>query len=192
MNPAIKITLSLTWAIVLIVWIITGFFAKKVQSQEGRLSRFAQYWLPLLVAIYLLGPGEWFGHTWLRQNFVEHSNLVGIIALCFCIPGGIIAVWSRVQLGRNWSLSVQQKEDHELIQTGIYGVVRHPIYTGLLLLFVGNALIVGDYRAIIAVIIVFVSLWFKLKKEEKVLIETFGEQYRDYRKRTSALIPFLL
>lgn len=64
--------------------------------------------------------------------------------------------------------------------------------TGLLLLFIGNAIIVGDYRAIIAVLLVFVSLWFKLKKEENLLIETFGTEYVEYKNRTKALIPYLL
>lgn len=112
----------------------------------------------------LLGPGEWFGHSWLRENFVEHTNFVGIIGLVISVIGAIIACSSRYLLVKNWSLSVQKKENHQLIQDGIYKIVRHPIYTGLLLLFIGNAIIVGDYRAIIAVLIVFVSLWLKLKK----------------------------
>jgi protein-S-isoprenylcysteine O-methyltransferase Ste14 len=140
----------------------------------------------------LLGPGDWFGHSWLRENFVEHTNLVGTIGLSISIIGAIIACTSRFMLGKNWSLSVQKKEDHQLVQNGIYKIVRHPIYTGLLLLFIGNAIIVGDYRAIIAVIIVFVSFWLKLKKEEKLLTETFGNQYTEYKKRTKALIPYLL
>ena len=95
-------------------------------------------------------------------------------------------------LGKNWSLSVQKKENHELIQAGIYKVVRHPIYTGLLFLFTGNAIIAGDYRAIIAVAIVFIHVWFKLLKEEKLLTEVFGSHYTDYKQRTKALIPFVL
>lgn len=74
----------------------------------------------------------------------------------------------------------------------MYKFVRHPIYTGLLLLFTGNAIIVGDYRAIIAVVIVFVSLWLKLKKEEKLLTETFGAAYEEYKKQTKVLIPYVL
>ena len=95
-------------------------------------------------------------------------------------------------LGKNWSLSVQKKENHELVQNGIYKIIRHPIYTGILLLFVGNTLIVGDYRGILAVMIVFVSFWFKLVKEEKLLLDLFGNQYTVYKNRTKALIPFIL
>lgn len=192
MSEYIKIGIKATWLIVLTYWFISGLNAKKVKHQETFLKRFVQYWLPLIIAILLLGPGDWYGHSWLRENFVEHSNLVGIIGLSISVIGAIIACTSRYRLGKNWSLSVQKKENHQLIQDGIYKVVRHPIYTGLLLLFIGNAIIVGDYRAIIAVLIVFVSLWLKLKKEEKLLTETFGTKYTEYKNRTKALIPYLL
>ena len=192
MSEYIKIGLHLTWLILLNYWLISGFRAKEVKSQESFFSRFFQYWLPLIAAALLLGPGEWFGHSLIRENFVPHSNLVGIIGLSICVSGAVIACWSRYLLGANWSLSVQEKESHELIQQGMYKIVRHPIYTGLLLLFTGNAIIVGDYRGIIAVGIVFISFWWKLKKEEKVLTAIFKDQYTDYQKKTKAIILFVL
>lgn len=192
MSNYIKIGLETSWYIVFAVWLITGFMAKKGESQEPWHLRFLQYWLPLIVAFYLLGPGERFGHSLIRENFVPHNNLVGNIGLAFCILGAFIACWSRYLLGKNWSVSVQKKNNHQLIQNGIYKSIRHPIYTGLLLLFIGNTLIVGDYRGIIAVIIVFVSFWFKLLKEEKLLTEIFGDQYITYKANTKALIPYIL
>lgn len=192
MSEYIKIGLKITWLVVLTYWFISWFGAKKADYQETFFKRFVQYWLPLIIAILLLGPGDWFGHSWLRENFVEHTNLVGVIGLAISVIGAIIACTSRYLLGKNWSLSVQKKENHQLIQDGIYKIVRHPIYTGLLLLFIGNAIIVGDYRAIIAVLIVFVSLWLKLKKEEKLLSEIFGTEYIEYKNQTKALIPYLL
>ena len=192
MNEYIKIGLIATWLIVLTYWLISSLSAKKIVHQESFLTRFIHYWLPLIIAVLLLGPGEWYGHSWLRENFVEHTNLVGTIGLSISIIGALIACISRFTLGKNWSLSIQQKESHVLIMDGIYKYVRHPIYTGLLLLFIGNALIVGDYRAILAVIIVFASFWLKLKKEEKWMMEIFGTKYMEYKNQTSALIPFLL
>lgn len=192
MAEYIKIGLKVTWLVVLIYWFISGLGAKKVEHEETFLKQFVQYWLPLIIAILLLGPGEWYGHSWLRESFIEHTNLVGIIGLSISVIGAVIACTSRYTLGKNWSLSVQRKESHQLIQDGIYKTVRHPIYTGLLFLFIGNAIIVGDYRAIIAVLIVFVSLWLKLKKEEALLTETFGIKYIAYKKQTKALIPYLL
>ena len=192
MSEYIKMGLKIIWLIVLTYWFILGFKSKKVDYQETFFKQFIQYWLPLIIAILLLGPGNWFGHSWLRENFIDHTNLVGSIGLSISIIGAIIACVSRYLLGNNWSLSVQRKESHQLIQNGIYKIVRHPIYTGLLLLFIGNAIIVGDYRAIIAILIVFISLWLKLKREEKLLTETFGTEYTEYKNRTKALIPYLL
>ena len=179
MSEYIKNGLSLTWLVVVLYWSISSFSVKKVEQQESFSKRFLFYWLPLLIAILLLGPGEWFGHSLIRENFVPHTNLVGGVGLSISVIGAFIACWSRYKLGNNWSLSVQKKENHELI-------------TGFLLLFTGNCIIVGDYRGIIAVLIVFFSFWFKIKKEEKLLIETFGEKYSDYKKQTKALIPFLI
>jgi protein-S-isoprenylcysteine O-methyltransferase Ste14 len=192
MHEYIKFGLKLTWIVVLTYWVISGAKAKRPRRQESVLTRFIQYWLPLLAAFLLLGPGEWFGHSWLRENFVPHNNLVGISGLSVSIIGAVVACRSRYILGKNWSLAVQKKEGHELIQHGIYNYIRHPIYSGLLLIFTGHTLIVGDYRGIIALGIVFVSFRMKLMKEEKWLIEIFGDQYTAYKSRTKALIPYLL
>ena len=192
MDERIKLGLRICWIIVILIWISGAIGAKSASQKESFTKRFVLYVLPILIALYLLGPGEWFGHTWLRENFVAHSNLVGIIALVICIIGVIIAVWARFTLGRNWSLSVQLKKDHQLVTNGPYSQIRHPIYTGILLMLVGNVLIVGDYRGFLALAIVFVSFWYKLKKEERWMLENFGEAYRTYYSRTSALFPKIL
>jgi len=192
MSEYIKLAHKLLWTLLLVYWTVSGLQAKKVKDQEPFTRRVLLYWLPLVIAVLLMGPGDWFGRTWLREQFIEHSNLVGAIGISISSIGFVVACWSRYQLGKNWSLSVQEKRDHELIQTGMYRWVRHPIYTGLLLMFVGSSFIVGDYRAIISVAIVFTSFWFKLRKEEVVLSRAFGTQYAEYKRNTKALIPFLI
>jgi len=154
--------------------------------------RLGAYWLPLLVAALLLGPGEWFGHSLLREQFVPHTTLVYSLGLALAAFGAALAILSRRLLGRNWSATVQLKQEHELITAGPYRLVRHPIYTGLLLLFLGNAVMVGDWRGLLAVAIVLVSFWRKLRIEEIWLAEHFGEPYRLYQARTKALIPEVL
>lgn len=192
MSDYIKISLKVLYWIIFIYWSLSALFAKPVQSQEPILKRFVSYWLPIIIALILLGPGKWYGNSFLREKFIEHTDTVGLIGLIVAALGTGVAVWSRILLGRNWSLAVQQKEDHELIKAGPYKLVRHPIYSGLLLLFTGHAIIVGDYRGILAVLIVFLSFWFKLKKEETVLTQTFGDQYLEYKKETKAIVPFVL
>lgn len=187
-----KIALQLAWLLFFIFWIFGAFQTKKANRQESILKRFLWYYFPLIIAGLLLGPGEWFGHTWLRENFVEHTDLVGIIGASIAWLGTLLACWSRFLLGKNWSVSVQLKKDHELIKTGPYKIIRHPIYTAILLLFLGNVIIVGDYRGILALVIVFISLWRKLKLEERWLAENFGENYIQFKAKTQALFPLIL
>jgi len=115
--------------------------------------------------------------------------LVGVLVLA----GGLaFTVWARVILGRNWSGTVTLKEGHELIRSGPYRFVRHPIYTGLLVAFAGSAIARGEWRGLVALAIAFAALWRKLKLEERWLGETFGDAYERYRAEVPALIPFLL
>lgn len=184
--------LRAAWAAVIVYWGWTAFSVKNAEREESVPKRFLAYGLPLIVAVLLLGPGRWYGHSLLRGLFVPHAMPVYSIGLALAAAGAVLAIWSRHLLGSNWSASVQLKEGHELIVAGPYRVIRHPIYTGLLLLFLGSALMVGEWRGLLAVAIVFVSFWYKLKKEEAWMIERFGDAYREYRKKTRALIPAIL
>lgn len=192
MPPFFEHALRITWIAVVGYWLWAARSAKPVQRQEHFAKRLWVYWLPLLIAALLLGPGDWFGHSLLREQFVPHTTFVYSSGLVVAVFGAVLAILSRMLLGRNWSATVQLKQEHELITIGPYRLVRHPIYTGLLLLFLGNAVMVGDWRGLLAVAIVFVSFWRKLRLEEEWLTEHFGEPYRLYQARTKALIPALL
>ncbi|WP_269789726.1 isoprenylcysteine carboxylmethyltransferase family protein [Stenotrophomonas sp. Iso1] len=192
MSAFFKTALMLCWLVLLIYWGWSALRAKPVARNESRLKQLLVYWLPLAIAVFLLGPGHWFGHSWLREQFVPHTTPVFTIALVLSVAGTVVAIWARHQLGRNWSGNVQIKQEHTLITAGPYTWVRHPIYSGLLLLFCGTALMVGDWRGVIAVAIVFASFWFKLRQEECFLAEHFGAPYLDYARRTKLLIPGLL
>lgn len=184
--------LKLCWFALMAYWLWSARRVKASERSEPLIKRLLAYWLPLFVAILLLGPGRWFGHGPLREQFVPHTRIVYSIGLGLCALGVALAIWSRQLLGRNWSGTVELKQGHELIDSGPYRRVRHPIYSGLLLLFLGNAVMVGDWRGLLAVAIVFGSFWYKLKLEERWLSERFGETYAAYRRRTKALIPALL
>lgn len=192
MPPFFEHALRVTWLVVVIYWLWAARSAKATEQQESLAKRLLVYWLPLLVAALLLGPGEWFRHSLLREQFVPHTTIVYSIGLGLAVAGAALAIYSRLMLGRNWSATVQLKRDHELITSGPYRVVRHPIYSGFLLLFLGNAVMVGDWRGLLAVVIVLASFWRKFRLEESWLARHFGEPYRLYQARTKALIPALL
>ena len=192
MPSQFDIGLKLVWLTVLLYWMWSARRVKAPARTEPLLKRLVAYWLPLAIAVLLLGPGEWFGHTLLREQFVPHTTLVYSIGLSLCAVGGLLAIWSRYLLGQNWSGTVQLKQGHELIDSGPYHLIRHPIYSGFLLLFLGNAVMVGDWRGLLAVVIVFVSFWRKSTLEEMWLTQHFGEVYVAYRQRTKALVPAIL
>jgi protein-S-isoprenylcysteine O-methyltransferase Ste14 len=107
------------------------------------------------------------------------------------LAGLLFAVWARQHLGSNWSNAVTIKQSHELITTGPYALVRHPIYTGILTGFLGTAIALSQVRGVIGFILIFVVLWAKLHREEKWMRSEFGETYAAYAHQTSALVPYL-
>jgi protein-S-isoprenylcysteine O-methyltransferase Ste14 len=107
------------------------------------------------------------------------------------LAGLLFSAWARVHLGGNWSGIVTVKEDHELVRSGPYGIVRHPIYSGLLLAVVGSALARGEWRGVVAVVIVFWAFRRKMQTEERWMRERFGNGYQAYSERVPALVPFI-
>ena len=97
----------------------------------------------------------------------------------------------RRALGRNWSAAVRIGEDHELIRSGPYARLRHPIYTGVLFMVIGIAISTAQVHALVALAILFVAYIRKTGLEEAILENQFGSAYDDYRKRSWRLIPFI-
>jgi protein-S-isoprenylcysteine O-methyltransferase Ste14 len=124
---------------------------------------------------------------------IPYSDWNGPLSSILCAAGIAIAIWARTILGRNWSANPTVKEDHELIVSGPYRYVRHPIYTGILLAQFGS-MVVGDGRVRSTLFFAFIAigLHFKSKVEENLMRQTFPDSYPEYRRRTKAIIPFIL
>ena len=108
------------------------------------------------------------------------------------VAGLLFAVWAREHLGRNWSRSVTIKQDHELITTGPYAVVRHPIYTGILAGFLGMAIAISQVRGFLVFVLIFLAFCIKFRMEEQWMRSQFGDAYATYARHTAALVPYLL
>ncbi len=177
------------WGIWAIYWWIAARGVKAVVRRESLASRLGHI-LPLAAAalLFLLpsAPG-WLGERFIRPGAAIYLGGVGLV-----VAGLLLCVWARLVLGGNWSGTVTLKRDHEIVCTGPYRWVRHPIYTGLLVMFLGSAIAEGEWRGLIALVLVFAALWRKLKLEERWLGEHFGAAYAAYRECSSALIPFIL
>jgi protein-S-isoprenylcysteine O-methyltransferase Ste14 len=119
----------------------------------------------------------------------ESDEAAGIAV---CAAGVAFAIWARHTLGRNWSGTPTIKEGHELIETGPYRYVRHPIYTGILIGMVGSGIGSGQAKHLLIIGTALVILWTKLRIEESLMLRQFPQTYPEYMKRTKALIPFVL
>lgn len=182
----------LVWLLFLGYWLWSARRVKPSTRGEPALPRFLKYWLPIIVTIVLMWPTPWYVDTVLGRRFVPSSLWLALAGLLFATAGLLFACWARSILGRNWSAVVQVKQDHELIEKGPYRIVRHPIYTGILLGLSGTALLLGEWRALLGFGIMFVSFWRKLRLEEAWLGEYFGPKYGEYMQRVRSLIPGLL
>ena len=114
-----------------------------------------------------------------------------IIADIVVLAGLIVMIWSRVTLGKNWSANIVLKEGHELITSGPYSFVRHPIYSGLLLMILGVTLYVGSFAWLVLFVLFFIGAYFKAMKEEELMVKQFSQEYNEYRRRVKAIIPFI-
>ena len=164
--------------------------AKPAAQSESWPSRL-MHTVPLAVAFYLLAVTA---TPWpaLNIRFLQFSPAMFWLGAALTAAGLALAVWARLLLGGNWSSNVTIKQDHQLVATGPYRWVRHPIYTGLLLALCGSALTVGEWRGPLAVLVAAASLWRKLRIEETFMGQQFGDAYAAYSRHTAALIPFLL
>ncbi|MEO8442805.1 MAG: isoprenylcysteine carboxylmethyltransferase family protein [Betaproteobacteria bacterium] len=179
--------LWLSWAI---YWSLTSRNVKTTARQESLPSHLSHI-VPLVLAIVLL----WLPSLpvpWLGDRFIPPSAWAFWIGALLTTAGILFTVWARVHLGRNWSAIVTIKQGHEFISSGPYAIVRHPIYSGLLLAFVGSALARGEWRGVVAVLIALAAFWRKLRIEERWMREQFGEQYVAYCRRVAALVPFII
>lgn len=178
------------WLLWLAYWRISAADVKPVQRHESIGSR-AAHLVPLLIAAVLLWLRDDPDGGWLFERFLLRTEATFWIGALLTAAGLGFSAWARVHLGRNWSATVTVKEGHELIHTGPYARLRHPIYTGVLLGFLGTGIAIGEWRAVLALALVIIAFARKLRLEERWMSETFGEEYRRYRARTSALIPFI-
>jgi len=188
MPAAFFLVFPALWLAWLLYWGVAALGAKRTERRESAGSRLLHA-LPLMLAAYLIWADRVPGR-WLNERLLAWRPWQFWIGALLTALGLGFAVWARVQLGRNWSATVTIKQDHELVTSGPYAIVRHPIYTGLLVAFAGSALARGEWRSAAAIVIAWAAIWRKLKLEERWMVERFGERYRAYRERLPALVPF--
>ncbi len=167
------------WIIFIIVWALGVAWTKRTIYRESRAER-ARYWLVLIIGYFLVIKSSALPapFNWLVVPHKTSSSWGGVF---LCVSGLVFG-----------SGVITLKEGHELIERGPYRVVRHPIYTGIIAMLAGTAIALGYLGGLVGFLLVFVSFWVKLKREEDLMLEHFPVQYAAYQRRVKRIIPFLV
>jgi protein-S-isoprenylcysteine O-methyltransferase Ste14 len=178
---ALKITIDIAWIIFWVYWLVSAFGAKEGRGSRRRIPLNGLTALSVVVLVRVFRGG----------SLAVHSPLLGAIGAVVFASGIALAIWARVYLGRNWGMPMTQKAEPELVTSGPYRFVRHPIYSGLLAGVLGTALVTNLIGLIIVAILIG-YFYYCAFVEEKNLATTFPAAYPAYRNSTKMLVPFVL
>jgi len=177
------------WSVFVAYWAISWLRVKRTKTAESLNSRLATI-LPMVLVFELLfsnalrvGP--------LRLRFLPVEDWIVWSGIALTSLGVALAIWARYSIGQYWSARVTLKEGHRVIRSGPYAWVRHPIYTGMLLAAMGTALVIGEWRGVLAVVVMWAAHYRKALREEALLTRELGEEYVSYRRSTGFLFPRL-
>jgi protein-S-isoprenylcysteine O-methyltransferase Ste14 len=171
--------LLIAWGIFWLYWLFAAIGSKRSSSSRSRPLA-----LVVILAVLLL--------RLLRINgFVLHSLAAQVVGIVLFVCGLALAVSARIYLGRNWGMPMTEKDEPELVTSGPYRFVRHPIYSGLLLAILGTALATNLYW-LTALPVLGMYFLYSALVEERLMTAAFPAAYPSYRARTKMLVPFLL
>ncbi|MGA9367369.1 MAG: isoprenylcysteine carboxylmethyltransferase family protein [Steroidobacteraceae bacterium] len=186
--------IGLLWAAFVLCWLLLAQFNKKASTSTPVWAGWRLRFL-IAVAVFILVRFR-------RHAVVSHVAAIGRtlpfhagiteqwLGVGLCLAGFGFAVWARVHIGRNWGMPMSLREGHELVTSGPYAYVRHPIYSGLTLAMIGSAVTAGPLLLVVAPLY-FAYFLFSARSEEKTMLAQFPDAYPAYRRRTKMLIPFV-
>jgi len=175
------------WYIFAAYWAITALQVKRTKAAERSADRLATLVMMVVAFELLFTNGLRVGA--LGRRFLPSAAWISWAGVGITILGVAVAIWARYCIGQYWSARVTLKEGHRLIRSGPYAFVRHPIYTGMLVAAAGTALVIGEWRGVVAVAVIWATHSLKARREERLLATEFGEEYADYRRSTGFLFP---
>lgn len=178
------------WLIFYALWIAAGIRTKRAVERVDWGKRLV-YYVPVVLGYYLMF-GKYFAVPWLQMRILPRTQGLAVAAIAITLAGMGFAFWARVYLGRNWSSVPTIKEQHQLIRGGPYRLVRHPIYSGILLATAGTFLANGKVRGALSIVVLYIGWTLKSRMEEEFMTRTFGAEYEEYRRTTGALFPRIL
>ncbi|HYW89638.1 MAG TPA: isoprenylcysteine carboxylmethyltransferase family protein [Chloroflexota bacterium] len=185
--------MAVCWAVLIGVWAFGALYNARYAPAAIKRDRNMRFgpWLGWIVAaagvvlLQTLVPKS----MWTAITF--RSDWLAVPGLVLLICATLFTLWARWTLGRMWSYVPSLREHHELHTTGPYRFTRHPIYTGLLGMLLGTALVTGFGGALVGLLIAGGVFLVRTAQEEKLMLQTFGEQYSRYQREVPRLVPFL-
>jgi protein-S-isoprenylcysteine O-methyltransferase Ste14 len=169
------------WVVFWVYWLVSATGAKK----GSRRMRTRPPGLLIILLGYLLL------HIFRPGSLAVHSPILRALGVVLFVSGLGLAVWARIYIGRNWGMPMTEKDEPELVTSGPYQFVRHPIYSGILLAMLGTSLATNIYW-LFATLFIAAYFIYSARVEERLLTRTFPTAYPSYRARTKMLIPFVL
>ena len=181
--------LALIWIAWLISWVVASFWSgrtqKHVMTWDSRTYR-----IPILAGAILFTP--WTAQVLGETPLWQFGNGGTYVLAALTLAGISFTWWARIHLGRFWSNAITRKEGHRVIDTGPYGLVRHPIYTGLIAGMLATGVAVGTVTAMLGAVLISLGMWQKARMEEGFLTNELGaDAYGPYCRRVPMLVPFL-
>ena len=178
----VDIVIFAGWVAFWLYWLAASI---GVKSGQTRWTRFAGVRVGvILVILLLLRVKALKGHEAISGPWLQG------IGLAVFLLGLALAIWARVYLGRNWGMPMSQKADPELVTTGPYRSIRHPIYSGIILAMIGTTIAVSLYW-LVAVVLVGAYFVYSAIAEERFMAGRFPDSYPEYKRSTKMLIPFI-
>lgn len=175
----------LGWILFSIYWEAAAKSAAQAKTSESKRSRGIHVFLTNAALLLEIAPIRGLG------RFVPALPALVLAGLAVEAMRLLLAIWARRHLGRNWSGEITIKVDHQLIRSGPYRLLRHPIYTGLLAMYAGTALVFGEWLAIVGLLLAVIAYGRKIRLEEANLDMAFGANYNAYREESWALMPWV-
>ncbi len=179
--------LWISWLALAAYWLGSALQVKRTARRQPSGERMVH--LLIMVTGFILLYDDSLPWNFLYRRFLPQDIRIEWLGAIITFGGAVFAIWARRTIGKDWSAEVQIKQGHELIRTGPYRYVRHPIYTGFLAAVAGAALYMGQYRAIIAFVIVLIGFARKAKREEAFLASEFGAKFDEHLRRTGFFLP---
>ena len=160
-------------------WLIAARWVQAARTSESPAYRIFR--LLLLIITFTLLFAKWTAVSFLGWHFFSQTRVAVYIGFALAILGLAIAIWARVSLGQYWSDKIVLKIGHRLVRSGPYARMRHPIYSGVLLGVAGSALLVDQWRGVLAFLLLLVNYTVKAKREDKIRLEEFSEDLVEHR-----------